>query len=133
MQKILIIHSNEGDLTQIAQGIAEGAGKKGHQVDVVNAKDSGRPITFFSYDLVIAGSPTRGFFRGQIAEDIRPFFQQCKRTAGKQVIAFVTPRAFATTKALKMLMGELEKLGCFVKNFISLSSKQEAIKFGEKL
>jgi len=133
MKKILVIHSTEGKLKNIAQGIAEGAGRKGNQVDLVSTADKGKVITFFPYDLVLVGSPSKGFIKGKIAEDVRPFLNQCKRTAGKEAVAFVTPSGFATDKALKVLMSELEKLGCFVNNFKTLKSKDDAVTFGERL
>ncbi|HLV10728.1 MAG TPA: DNA-binding response regulator [Halanaerobiales bacterium] len=130
--KILIIHSVEGDAGKIARGLGEGSRKNGHQVDVINTKES-RNINFFPYDLIIVGSPTIGFFKGKIAKDLSPFLGQCKRTVGKDAIAYVSPRAFATTKALKALMGELEKLGCVVKNFTSLKSYNDGLEFGTNL
>jgi len=133
LKKILIVHSKEGKLPEIAKGIAEGAANKGHQVDVVGTNEQGKVITFFPYDLVLVGSPAEGFIKGKIAGDLRPFLSQCKRTAGKEAVAFVTPSGFATNKALKVLMSELEKLGCFVNNFKTLKSKSDAVSFGERL
>lgn len=133
VKRILIIHSVEGKLKEIAQGIAEGAGNKGNQVDVISTKDQGKVVTFFPYDLVLVGSPAGGLIKGKIADDIRNFLKQCKRTAGKEAVAFVTPKGIATDKALKVLMGELEKLGCFVNNFKTLKNRQAAVTFGESL
>lgn len=133
MKKILLIHSTEGKLPEITQGIAQGASNQGHQVDIISTKQQGKVVTFFPYDLVLLGSPARGFIRGKIASDIRPFLSQCKRTAGKKAIAFVTPSYFATNKALKTLMGELEKLGCFVNDFTTLRSKSDGVDYGQKL
>lgn len=133
MKKVLIIYSVEGKLKEIAEGIAEGAGKNGYQVDVISTRDQGKVVTFFPYDLIVVGSPAYGFIKGKIASDIQPFLSQCKRTSGKEAVAFVTPKAIATDRALKVLMGELEKLGCFVNNFAALKSKQNAVAFGEQL
>ncbi|MFP4662059.1 MAG: flavodoxin family protein [Halanaerobiales bacterium] len=133
MKKILIIHSTEGNLPEVARGIAEGASKKGNQVDVVSTAEQGKVVTFFPYDLILVGSPAKGIIKGKIAGDIRPFLSQCKRTSGKEAVAFVTPSGFATDKALKVLMGELEKLGCFVNNFKTVKNKSQAVSFGEKL
>lgn len=133
MKRILIIHSVEGKLKEIAEGIARGAERNGYQVDVLSTKDTGRVVTFLPYDLILVGSPAKGVVKGKIAEDIPPFLSQCKRTAGKEAIAFVTPNGLATDRALKVLMGELEKLGCFVNDFRSISNLQSAVAFGENL
>lgn len=133
MKKILIIYSIEGKLKEIAEGIAKGAGKNGYQVDVISTKAQGKVVSFFPYDLILVGSPAYGLIKGKIAADIQPFLSQCKRTSGKEAVAFITPKALATDKALKVLMGELEKLGCFVNNFATLKSEQSAVVFGEQL
>lgn len=133
MKKILIIHSKTGSIKDIAEGIAEGARKNGHQVEIINTDNEKSIITFFPYDQILVGSPTEGFFKGRIAADIHPFLSKCKRTIGQEASAFVTPHWFGTTKALKLLMAELEKLGCIVKDFASLKNRSEAVLFGERL
>ena len=133
LKKVLIIHSDESKLQEIAKGIEEGLRNNGHQVDIISTREKGKVVSFFSYDLVLVGSPSKGIIKGKIAADIVPFLRQCKRTAGKKAVAFVTPSGFATNKALKTLMGELEKLGCFVNNFKTIKSRSEAVDFGENL
>ena len=133
LQKILIIHSRKGDIKKLAQGIQEGAENKGHQVEVLSTKNKGKIVSFHTYDLVIVGSPTEGIFRGQCADDVRKFLKKCKRTVGQKTSAFVTPRFFATNKALKKLMGELEQLGCVVNDFKTLKSYSQAVDYGKSL
>ncbi|NLM96743.1 MAG: flavodoxin family protein [Halanaerobiaceae bacterium] len=133
MKKVLIIYSSEGNLKEIAEGIAEGARKNAYQVDLISTREQGKVVSFFPYDVVLVGSPAYGVIKGKIAPDIPPFLSQCKRTAGKEAIAFVSPKGMATDKALKVLMAELEKLGCFVNNFTALKSRQSAVAFGEQL
>ena len=133
LQKILIIYSKEGDIKDIAEGIAEGARENGYQVELKDTEIDGRPVSFFPYDLVIAGAPTQGIFRGKIPSDLSSFLKECKRTGGQDAMAFVTPRFFATNKALKLVMGELEKLGCIVKDFRKIKNRKEAVQFGKKI
>ncbi len=133
MQKVLIIYSSVGSIKQIAEGIAEGLEKNGHQTKVLKAVDNSRPVSFYSYDLVIVGSPTLGLFKGKIAADLPSFLNNCKRTTGQEAVAFVTPRLFGTTKALKRVMAQLEKLGCIVNNFKSLKNYSQALEFGKSI
>ena len=133
LQKILIIYSKEGDIKDIAEGIAEGAREEGYQVELKDTEIDGRPVSFFPYDLVIAGAPTQGIFRGKIPSDLSSFLKECKRTGGQDAMAFVTPRFFATNKALKLVMGELEKLGCIVKDFRKIKNRKEAVQFGKTI
>ena len=101
LQKVLIIYSTEGDLENIAESVAQGARQNGYEVELVDTNYSGRPISFYKYDLVVAGAPTQGIFRGKIPSDLSKFLKDCKRTTGQDAMAFVTPRFFATNKALK--------------------------------
>lgn len=133
MQKVLIIYSAKGKVDSIAEGIAAGMQKNGHQVTLKAAGETDKPISFYAYDLVIVGSPTLGFFKGKIADDLAPFLKNCKRTGGQEAVAFVSPRLFGTTKALKKVMAELEKLGCIVKNFTSLKNYNQALEFGKSI
>ena len=133
MKKILILHSIAGNMAQIASGIKEGAENGGHRVEVMTPENKKSVISFHPYDLVLAGSPTRGFFRGNIATDVIDLLKKCKRTEGQQAAAFVTPRFFATTGALKKLMAQLEKQGCIVNNFTSLKNRQQAVEFGRNM
>ncbi len=133
MQKVLIIYSGKGDIDKIAGGIAEGLQKNGHQATVVKAGENDRPVTFHSYDLVIAGSPTLGLYKGKISKKLSSFLKDCKQTAGQDAIAFVTPRLFGTTNALKRVMNELEKLGCIVNNFTHLKNRSQAVNFGKSI
>ncbi|MEJ6951158.1 flavodoxin family protein [Natronospora cellulosivora (SeqCode)] len=133
MKKVLIIHSTEGNLEEISKGIEEGLENNGYQVDTISTNEKGKVHSFFPYDFVIVGSPSKGFIKGTIAADISSFLKQCKRTAGKNAIAFVTPSGIATNKSLKALMGELEKLGCFVNDFRTIKNRNDAVSFGESL
>ncbi|AZO93902.1 DNA-binding response regulator [Iocasia frigidifontis] len=131
--KVLVIHAQDDKITKIAKAMVEGIVNNGNQADRISTSDTGGLVNFHSYDLVLVGSPTKGFFKGKIDENIKPFLGQCKRTVGKEAVAFVTPRGFATTKALKLVMAVLESLGCIVKDFVSLSTVKEARVFGGKL
>ncbi|MFW6386327.1 MAG: DNA-binding response regulator [Bacillota bacterium] len=128
--EVLILYSGS-DLKEIARGIAEGAEKNEHRSKIIDAVQRDRPISFHRYDLVAVGAPTQGIFRGSVPSELKETLKQCKRTVGQESVAFVTPRFFATSDALKKLMGEMEKLGCVVKNFRSLKTHGDAIEFGK--
>ena len=133
MQRLLIIHTPDADLKDIAEGIKEGAESQGFRVDIKNTKDVGSGVSFYPYDLILAGSPTRGIFRGKIDESLNSFLSQAKRTVGKDAVAYVKPRFFATNKALKKVMAALESQGCIVKNFKAIKNHQSAVEFGKNI
>jgi len=132
--KVLIIYSSSGNnIKQIARGIKDGLEENGHRVDLRGTGETNKPVVFGVYDLVLVGSPTKGLFRGRPAKDIAPFLQNCKRTMGEKTIAFVTSRLVGTTGALKKIMEQMEKMGCFVYNFTSLKNFEEAVSFGREI
>ncbi|MGM0602150.1 MAG: flavodoxin family protein [Bacillota bacterium] len=133
MQRLLIIYTPDDNLKKMAEGLKTGAEEAGFQVDMVNTADDGTGVSFFPYDLIAAGSPTKGIFRGKIDSSLGEFLSKSKRTLGKEAVAFVTPGFFATRKALKNVMSLLEKEGCVVKNFFEAKDYETSVKFGENL
>lgn len=133
MQRLLIIHTPDADLKDIAEGIKEGAESKGFRVDLKSTQDIGSGVSFYPYDLILAGSPTEGIFRGKIDQSLNKFLSEAKRTVGKDAVAYVKPRFFATNKALKKVMAALESQGCIVKNFKAIKNYQSAVEFGKNI
>jgi hypothetical protein len=133
LQRILIIHTPDEDIKDIAAGIKEGAESRGFRTELKNTADTGNNVSFYPYDLVIAGSPTLGIFKGKIDNSLNKFLADCKRTVGQETYAFVKPRFFATNKALKSVMAALEAQGCIVKNFKALSDHSSAVEFGKSI
>ncbi len=133
MQRILIIHTPDDEIKDIAEGIKEGAEAEGFRAELKNTADTGNTVSFYPYDLVIAGSPTHGIFKGKIDNSLKEYLSDSKRTVGQDAVAFVKPRLFATNKALKKVMAALEAQGCIVKNFKAISNHQEAVEFGKNI
>ncbi|MGM0419945.1 MAG: DNA-binding response regulator [Bacillota bacterium] len=133
MARVLIIHSADPKTSKMAGVIKTGAEKNGYNVDLYEAGEGNDEINFYKYDLVIAGSPSKGIIKGRPADDIKKTLSRCKRTVGTEAMAYIVPSFLGNTKALRLLMEELEKLGCVVKDFASLKNTQQAGEFGRKL
>ena len=133
VQRLLIIYTPDSDFKDIAEGIKEGAETQGFRVDIKNTKDISNGVSFYPYDLILAGSPTKGIFKGKIDQSLNKFLAEAKRTVGKDAVAFVKPRFFATNKALKKVMAALEEQGCIVKNFKAIKDHQSAVEFGKNI
>lgn len=133
MARLLIIHSADKKTEEIGNTIKNITEQKGYQVDIVAAGQGRDEISFYKYDLVIAGSPSNGIFKGRPADDIKKTLSRSKQTVGKEAMAYIVPSFFGNTKALRLLMAELEKLGCVVKDFASLKNKEAAEEFANKL
>ena len=133
MQRLLIIYTPDAGLKEIADGIKAGAESQGFRVDMKNAKDIGNGVSFYPYDLIAAGSPTKGIFKGKIDKSLNKFLAEAKRTVGSDAVAYVKPRFFATNKALKKVMAVLESQGCIVKNFKAIKDYRSAVEFGKNI
>ncbi len=129
MKRVLIIYSREGRAEDVARGIKKGAEEMGHRAEIMPASEKGEEISFHPYDLVIVGSPKKGLIRGSPASDIAPTLSRCKRTVGQDCYAYITPSIIGSTKALRELMEEMEKLGCVVRDFATLKKESDGIEF----
>ncbi len=132
MKKILIIHSQEKGVKNVALGIKKEAERQGHRVDIEEASVTGQEISFHQYDLVIVGSEKTGFIKGKPASDIAPTLNRCKRTVGQDCYAYITPSLLGATRALKKLMEEMEKHGCVVKDFATLKKEKDGEEFARE-
>lgn len=133
VQRLLIIHTPDPELKTIAEAIKKGAESQGLRVDLKNTKDRGTGVSFYPYDLILAGSSVSGFLKAKLDNSLASFLADAKRTTGKDAVAFVKPHFFVTNKALKKVMAALEAQGCIVKNFKALKNQDSAVKFGENI
>lgn len=130
--QVLVLYSHEGRVPELAKFLADELARDGHSVQLMQAESSGTtPISCGRYDLVVVGSPVQGLFGGKVAGDIDLSIKRCNRLEGKTAAAFVQPGLFGTSKALRYLMGLLEKQGALVRDFASLTSESEARKFAK--
>ncbi len=129
MKKVLIIRSKSNKLDDITKGLEAGFEGKGAKVDIKKVGNQTRIINFAIYDIVLVGSPVLGLLGGKIDDGIEGFLKQCKRTVGKDVVAFVNSKLIGSAKAVKVLMSKLEKMGCIVKDFRQFADKESAEKY----
>lgn len=132
--RAIVIHDGTKRTAQLAEAIAAGLGEASIQAELRVAEEhpSG-PLSVAPYDLVCVGSSIISFFGGRISEAVDATLRQCSRMEGKTVAAFVAPRLFGTTKALRRLMEALERQGAIVRDFSSPRSRGEAVAFGRRL
>ena len=132
--RALILYSKSGGLKPLAEAVASGLSERSVHVDLKEADDrAGGPITVAPYDVICVGSPVLGLWGGQVASDVDEVIRRCTRLEGKQAAAFVKPKAFGTTKALRRLMGILERQGALVQDFAAVRGVPDAQAFGRRL
>lgn len=133
-KRALILYSGEGNMAPIAEGLAQGLEEGGWQTQRMQAEPRGTgAISLAPYQLVCVGSPVQGFFGGRIALDIDMTVKRCSRFEGKHSVAFVRPRMFGNGKALRYLMGVMERQGAWVQDFASLLQAEDAKRFAKRL
>lgn len=129
----LIIYSRSGGMAELAAAVAEGLRAASFQVELKAADEGTGPISVAPFDVVCVGSPVLGFFGGGYAPDVDVALKRCTRMEGKRAAVFVKPKLFGTTKALRRLMGLLEREGAWVQDFAAVNGRREAERFGRRL
>lgn len=131
--KGLVIYSRSSGLAELAGAVAKGLRAAAFQVELRAADEGSGPISAAPFDVICVGSPVLGFFSGGLAADIDLALKRCTRLEGKRAAVFVKPKLFGTTKALRRLMGLLEREGAWVQDFAALRGLDEAERFGQRL
>lgn len=131
--KGLVIYSRKGGLADLAEAVAKGLRSAAFHVELRAADEGSGPISVAAFDVVCIGSPVLGFFGGAYADDVDLALKRCTRLEGKRAAVFVKPKLFGTTKAIRRLMGLLEREGAWVEDFAAVSGPAEAERFGERL
>ena len=132
--RAIVIHDASKRTLRLAEGIASGLAEAGITAELRQAEERpAGPLSLGSYDIVCVGSAVVSFVGGRISGEIQATLRQCTRIEGKPAAAFVAPRLFGTTKALRSLMAALEQQGAIVRDFSSPRSRGEAAAFGRRL
>lgn len=132
--RALIVYAADKRLESLAKGVERGLAQAGFKVDLRAAERSGStPISVAAYDVVCVGSPVLGFWGGQVAQEVDATLKRCTRLEGKQAAAFVTPKLIGAGKALRRLMGLLERQGAWVQDFAVIGREAEGEAFGRRL
>lgn len=117
----------------IAEKIFTTFQSKGHQTEKIKVEEPARVSSLFPYDLVLVGSPVKGFWGGKFSEKLQSFIERSKGLQGKKSAVFVYPKPIRTGKAIKLIMHSLERKGSIVIDFRRIKNKTEAKSFAEKL
>lgn len=134
MKRAIVIYAGSGRVARLAESIAEAM--RAGEFDVTMRAAEARPqgvIPLASYDVVCVGASVTSLFGGRLPDSIDATLRQCSRIEGKPVGAFVLPGILGTGKALKQLMGILERQGALVQDFAAIRHKDEALAFGRRL
>lgn len=117
-------------LLALATQVAEGMRAKGHQVDLLNAKDDvGIRLAGYEY-LAVCAEPL-GPFTGKIPGRVATSLAAASSLVGKRSAAFLRKSGLFSAKAMGNLMRAMEKEGMTVNWTEFLLSADQALALGK--
>lgn len=135
MPKAIVLYiAGDAVVEEMSKGVVEGLIAAGVSAEVRAIEPgSQQPIPLASYDFACIGSSVTSFFGGKIDSRLAEAMPRFTRFAGKSSAAFVIPRIFGTSRALRNLMEAMERQGAVVRDFAALRMAEQARQFGERI
>ncbi len=129
---VVYFQSGYSEVKKTAEALARGITAGDHIVELIDGEtEADKKLTAYEYILVGASPIT--FFTGKISDRISTYLKNSGMLAGKRCYAFIRKKGFASSKALKKLMAEMEKEGMMLKVSDILFSVDEAAAAGKRL
>jgi menaquinone-dependent protoporphyrinogen IX oxidase len=123
---------NRDGMMRLAQAVARGIEKQGHQVDTFEgARDSNSKLTIYQY--IVVGAEVVGTIGGKIPDSVKTYLAAAGAVTGKKSYAFVARATFGAGKSLAALMKCMEGEGMMIKTSDILRSPAEAEEIGRRL
>ena len=131
--RVLVMHSSDKKIQQSAAALKNALEQEGCRVDSMSSADAGSaPVSTAPYALVCVVSGFKGWWKPQIPTEIDNLLKRATRLEGKTGAAFVQAK-IGSTKALKALMGYMERQGVIVEDFGTLGGGKEAVEIARRL
>ncbi len=116
----------------IADALAAGIEKQGHQVDVLDGFESENKKVSF-YDYICIGGISRGFLSAKLTDNVASAVKNLGLVSGKRSYAFIVKRGIRSMKTLSLLMKIMEEQGLYLKRSDVIKTAAEAEYIGKKL
>ena len=123
--------NTQGRLSQVARAYAQGVGKQGHDVTLINGlKDSSN---LFIYDYLLLGIEAYSLLSGKLDNSARQSLKNIGNISGKAAYAFLLRKGLWASKSLLLWMNWLESCGLVL--FLSdiVVKPSEARSIGQRL
>ena len=132
--RVLILHPDDPKAQKSVAVLREELEREQLKVDLVSPASAGTsPVSTAPYGLVCFVSGYKGWWKPQIPAEMDNLINRVTRLEGKRGCAFVLPGMLGVTKALRVLMGHMEKQGVIVEDFGALSGRQEIMAIAKRL
>lgn len=132
--RVLIMHADNPKIQQSVLVLQKELEKDQIQVDLISPSTAGSvPVSTAPYNLICVASGFKGWRKPQIPEEIDQLLKRATRLEGKRGGAFVESKLLGSSKALRALMGHMERQGIIVEDFGTLGGQQEMVAIAKRL
>lgn len=132
--RILIMHADSPKIEKSVLALKKALEQENVRVDLVSTSTSGStPVSTAPYSLVCVASGFKGWWKPEIPVEVDNLLKRATRLEGKRGSAFVESKLLGSSKALRVLMGHMERQGVIVEDFGTLGGEQEMISIAKRL
>ncbi len=132
--RVLFMHADDEKIQKSARALQKALEQDGVKVDLISPKEaSSSPVSAAPYGLVCVFSGYKGWWKPQLPVEMDGLLKKAMRLEGKKGGAFVRPGLLGSTKALRVLMGYMERQGVIVEDFGTIGGEQELASIAKRL
>lgn len=132
--RILIMHADNPKIRRSVLALQKELEKENVQVDLVSPSTAGNtPVSTAPYSLICVACGFKGWRKPQISEEVSNLLKRATRLEGKRGGAFVESKLLGSSRALRVLMGHMERQGVIVEDFGTLGGEKEMAVIAQRL
>lgn len=132
--RVLILYADDGKIQKSVVALQGALEQGGVKVDLVSPEvAAGSPVSAAPYGLVCVVTGYTGWWKPQLPVEMDSLLKKVMRLEGKKGGAFVRPGILGSAKALRVLMGHMERQGVIVEDFGTIGGEQEAVSIAKRL
>lgn len=132
--RVLIMHADDPKTKKSVAVMEEELKRQQVQIDLISPAVAGTaPVSTAPYGLVCIVCGYKGWWKPQIPVEMDNLIKRTTRMEGKRGCAFIVPGLLGVAKALRVLMGHMERQGVIVEDFGALGGRQEIVSVVKRL
>lgn len=132
--RVLVLHADDAKTQKSVEALQRALEQSGGKVDLLSPKAAASsPVSAAPYGLVCVVTGYTGWWKPQLPVEMDNLLKKAMRLEGKKGGAFVRPGLLGSGKALRVLMGHMERQGVIVEDFGTIGGEQEAVSIAKRL
>ena len=132
--RVLMMHADDPKTKKSVAVMEEELKRQQVQIDLISPASAGTaPVSTAPYGLVCIVCGYKGWWKPQIPVEMDNLIKRTTRMEGKRGCAFIVPGLLGVAKALRVLMGHMERQGVIVEDFGALGGRQEIVSVVKRL